>query len=141
MLGIKKRWLALVAVQLVALAIGALGAFAHASHSSTKAHAAAHCTRYAPTPVSVDVNCYTKGGIDANYTTPSYGWRDAQGITLDANRSWELYYFTTSGASVVYRSGYGLGGNAPGYLAAQTKADCNVNTGTVNGNCSVNWHD
>jgi hypothetical protein len=140
MLGIKKRWLALVAVQLVALAIGALGAVAHARQHTTSAYAAAHCTRYAPT-VQTDTNCYIKGTMDGNYITPGLQWRDTQGITLDGNRSWELYYVTSAGASVVYRSGYGLGGSAPGYGAAKTKADCDSNTGPVNGNCSVNWHD
>lgn len=137
-----KKWLVVAAVLVAAATAGILGAVGtHGRLAAAPAHAANHCTHYGPVRYAIDTNCTVKGSMWGWYDTASYGWRDANTISMSTTGQWELYYQLVGGASVMYTAAISTGNSIGAYGGAQAKADCQDYTGGHLGVCWTNWHD
>jgi hypothetical protein len=134
---LRRRWISIAAMHAIAMAIGAAVALAGGRVDVGSAHAANHCTRYAPI-VSQDTNCdlqqtmYSTG----EYDTPSTALRDANYINLAASRNFAYAYST----ECCWNYGTGTAGSE-GSSGGYAVAKCAIGGASVTGRCKTNWHD
>jgi hypothetical protein len=140
---LRSRGSARLAVLYVVAALVAAGAALLLSQASggaplRVAHAANHCTRFAPN-ISQDFNCFATGSLVASgfYSTPSTALRDITEISLASSRSWNL---ASSGGNYAGAGGTGTAGNLQS-SGGYAYAECWIAGSGVQGNCETQWHD
>jgi hypothetical protein len=128
-----------IAVLVAALCLGLVAGFGKlALPASRTAHAATHCTNYAPIGYQKDVQCNTYNWFNQNQsgTTCCTGLRDQNIIAVNANRTLEVWYAEGYGYALAYGTVLSIGASS-GYMTAS----CKMNGYGVYGRCRTNWHD
>lgn len=133
----RRRWTRVALIQLSALLLGVVVAIGIVPDDVAASHGGYHCTKYAPSVLAPDVNCFINASFSAGfYNTPSSALRDSNSIDFTAIRCWSLGYLN----STITSSGCGYWGYLGSSQGSYRVAYCQWNGAATFGNCTTEWH-